>query len=118
MRPIVRNASFSDRDLYLVRPHFGDTIADCVSFALSAEYRISGKLIVTDGDIVTVAAGVGKILCLYRAGEVDIITANEKNGVGYVYLHEDLNGNFTVVCWKDEEGALVTVSSKTVTGER
>jgi len=114
MRPIVRNANFSDRDLYLVRPHFGNSIADCVSFALSEEYRISGKLVTTGGDITTAAISVDKILCLYRAGEVDIVTANEEGGVGYIYLHEDLDGNFTVVCWKDEEGALVTVSSKTV----
>lgn len=114
MRPIVRNANFSGRDLYLVRPHFGDSIADCVSFALSLEYRTSGKLVTSSRDLITIAPSIDKVLHLYRASEVDILTANEENGVGHIYLHEDLDGNFTVVCWKDEEGALVTVSSKTV----
>ena len=113
---MVRNATFSDRELYLARSHFGDSLADCVSFAVSAEYRVTGTLLPslssTAMTLTDIAFATGKVLYLYRAGDVDIITANVQEGVGTICLHEDLDGNYTVVCWKDENGALVTISSR------
>ena len=114
---MVRNATFSDRELYLARSHFGDSLADCVSFAVSAEYRVTGTLLPslsrdTAMTLMDIAFATGKILYLYRAGAVDIVTANVQEGVGTICLHEDLDGNYTVVCWKDENGALVTISSR------
>lgn len=101
--------AFDRRQLYFVRPIFGDTIQDCVSFALSAEYHQTGALITPCKSLGEVAVSVDKILILYRHSEMDVQAAG--NGVGYIYLHEDLDGNISLIAWKDENNRHVLISN-------
>lgn len=113
LRPIVRRPDFTQsRDLYLVRSHFGESVNDCVSFALSHDYRISGEPKLANDGVAEIASECGKIIYLYKALEVGVYKYNQDSGTGYIFLHEDLDGNNTLIAWKNPSLELVTTFGK------
>lgn len=114
-----RSGLFPDYDpslqsLYLIRPKFGTTLADCISFALSVEYHTTGQFIrslpISPGisSLAKIAAAVDKKIVLYRHTYMDDMIVG--SGVGYIYLWQDLNGDFFIIAWKNEQGKIVLVS--------
>jgi len=117
-QPIVKKSSLvspSGKVLYQVRATYGNSLVDCISFAVSREYRESGKLITqvsTEGEMMAkeLAYASGKRVLWYRSMFLDVIDCNE-TGVGCVYVYEDLSGDNFLICWKDRTDNHVTVTS-------
>lgn len=108
-RPIVSKFILqSDIDTYLIRPTFGDSIQDCVSLATSASYRTNGVLTTKSTNLQNIASDLGKVIYLYRAETVSVIKVNEHKGVGYIIIHEDLDGNNTLVSERESTGKYIT----------
>ena len=97
------------RELYLVRPKFGSTVTDCVSFAVWEQYHRNGDLVSPYTDLTRAAASVDKVLLLYKHADMNVQIAGL--GVGYIYMHEDLDGDIALIAHKDQSGKYVLVSS-------
>ena len=108
---IITLATFDRRELYIVRPKFGSTIADCVSCALWERYHRDGSLVSSYTDLAMAAASTDKVLLLYKYADMDVQIAGEGVGVGYIYMHEDLDGEISLIAHKDVNGKYVLVSS-------
>jgi len=121
LRPIVTPANYlfansSGKDLYLVRATFGDDVVDCVSFAISVEYRRSGTLVTTASDVWEIAAAVDKTITIFQRtnnrtpSSSSPVVVNPK-GVGHIYIYIDDNEDASLICWKDELDRHVPVSN-------